>query len=225
MIKLTTKNIELEIDTKRGVISSLLLSGVQRCVCPAPLFNIRLRDEGGECFLVDSTSAGTVTEDESTVTYTGFATPFSALTVKVRVAADVEIKWQIAIDNVPKEYALEWVEFPKVHLPRLIDNDPAGGKILFPYDEGIIVTDEGLLPRYEPEFPMSGAYFIFPNKLCSQFMAYLFDGVGLYIGAHDTQRSFKGVDFYKKDSALALQIRLYSGASYGEGYKNDYPIV
>ena len=89
----------------------------------------------------------------------------------------------------------------------------------------MIVSDESLLPRYEPEFPSSGAYFTFPNMVCSQFMAYLFDDVGLYMGAHDEKRALKGVDFYPEEDGLSLQFRLYTGSNYGEGYKHKYPIV
>ena len=89
----------------------------------------------------------------------------------------------------------------------------------------MLIDDINALPRYEPEFPMSGAYFIFPNMVCSQFMAYLFDSDGLYIGAHDESRGFKGVNFYPCEGGVAMQMRLYSGADFGQDFTPDYPIV
>ncbi len=225
MHKLFAKNIELSIDAEGGVISSLKI-GERECardVCP--IFVARLRNENGDPFYIDSTKAKACQATDSSILYKGFGNEFPELFVKVIITTGDAIEWRVEIDSVPSEYALEWVEFPKICFPRLVDNDPQGGKILFPYDEGIIVTNETELPRYEPEFPSSGAFFTFPNKVCSQFMAYLFDDIGLYIGAHDKKRGLKGVDFYPYNSGVALEMRLYSGANFGEGFKIDYPIV
>ncbi len=225
MYRILAKNIELSIDAELGVISSLKMGGRERCVSTCPLFVARLRDQGGESIYINSTSAEECQVTDDYIVYKGFGDELPALTAKMMITADDAISWQVAIDSVPQEYALEWVEFPKICLPRLIDNDARGGKILFPYNEGMIVTDETALPRYEPEFPSSGAYFMFPNMVCSQFMAYLFDDIGLYIGAHDPKRGLKCVDFYQNNEGVALQIRLYSGANFGEGFESDFPIV
>ncbi len=225
MYTLFAKNIELTVNAKEGFISSLKVDQRECCVSTVPLFVARLRDMDGRCLYIDSTKATVSDMDSDCIVYSGFGKEFHELKVKVSIRADETISWQIAMDSVPTEYAIEWVEFPKICFPRLIDNDKRGGKILFPYDEGIIVTDENSLPRYEPEFPSSGAYFTFPNKVCSQFMAYLFDDIGLYIGAHDPKRGLKCVDFYSCNGGISMQMRLYSGARYGEGFETRYPIV
>ena len=225
MTKFRNKCMELIIDEDKGVISSFKLDNKEITKGECPLFIIRFRDLNGKFYYVDSYEATKVNALVDGFEFSGFGKAFSSLTVKTIIKADDEISWYIEIDSVPKEYAIEWVEYPKICVPRLIDNDENGGKLLFPYDEGTLLSDDKLLPRYEPEFPFSGAYFIFPNKLCSQFMAYLFDDIGFYIGAHDKERGFKGVDFYKCNDGLALQIRLYSGVNYGDGYKSSFPIV
>ena len=225
MHKLTANNIELLIDTQGGAIASLLLGKKEMLVCPCPLFVMRLRTRAAECLYIDSTMAKNVRAEGDRLIYSCFGNHLAGLTATVTVTGGDCVRWQIAVEGIEDRYALEWVEFPKICAPQLIDNNAKGGKILFPYDEGIIVTNEKLLPRYEPEFPMSGAHFIFPNKLCAQFMAYLFDGVGLYIGAHDPKRSFKGLDFCPQDGGITLQVRLYSGVDFGQSFKTDYPIV
>ena len=225
MYTLFTKDIELNIDTGAGIISSLKLGGVVRTHGACPIFRIRLRDLNGACYYIDSTKSNLVSASANEFVYNGFGGDFNFLTVRVIVRAAGFISWQIFVENVPNEYALEWAEFPKICLPRLIDNCPNGGIILFPYDEGILLTDESSLPRYEPEFPMSGAHFIFPNKVCAQFISYHFDDIGFYIGAHDPKRAFKGVDFYPSNGGVEMQIRLYSGVGYGEDFKTDYPII
>lgn len=225
MITLNGRNIKLTIDEAGGFVSSLKLGEVELISCKCPIFIARLRNFEGKCFYIDSMQDLTVSFNGSEISFSGFEGDFKDVRVKVTVSSEEGILWKIAVEGISSNYALEWVEFPKVCLPSLIDNNENGGKILFPHDEGVILSDERSLPRYEPEFPSSGAYFTFPNKICSQFIAYLFDDVGLYIGAHDPSRSLKGVDFYPYENGVAMQMRLYSGVDYGQDFIQDYPIV
>lgn len=224
-MRLIGKNIELVLDEENGVVSYLKIRDLECLQAQCPIFVARLRNLEGKCFYIDSREKLNVSINGSKITYSGFDKDFSSLCITVSVVANDNISWQITVSGVPQNYALEWVEFPKVCLPSLIDNNENGGKILFPHDEGVILSDERSLPRYEPEFPSSGAYFTFPNKICSQFIAYLFDDVGLYVGAHDPSRSLKGVDFYPYENGVAMQMRLYSGVDYGQDFIQDYPIV
>ena len=225
MYKIFGKNIEVTIDEEKGIITSFKLGNKERCIEKCPVFNARFRDENGECFYVDATSARNVSSKNGNILYDGFEGNFSRLKINISVTDGEEIAWKIEVMCVPEKYALEWVEFPKICFPRLIDNDKEGGRILFPYNEGMILTDETLLPRYEPEFPSSGAYFTFPNMVSSQFISYLFDDVGLYIGAHDAKRALKGVDFYPNGNGISIQMRLYSGVGFGEDYKMEFPVI
>ena len=224
MSKFFANDIELTINKEHGAISSLLLCGKELCMGALPLFVVRLRSKCGDCFYISSDKARLIGDNDG-FTYSAFGGAFDNAVATINISGGEYISWGIDISSVPSEYAVEWVEMPKLCVRRLRDNDPQGGTILFPYDEGILVSDETLLPRYEPEFPSSGAYFTFPNKLCSQFMAYLFDDFGLYIGAHDKKRGLKGVDFYPCKGGLSLQMRLYSGGNFGSGFKTDFPIV
>ncbi|MBQ7761349.1 MAG: hypothetical protein IJ400_04765 [Clostridia bacterium] len=225
MFKLLGKCIEVTIEESKGVISSLKIGNIERIEAQCPIFVARLRDLDGKCYYIDSMQALNVCVKGNDIAYSGFDKAFFQLCVKINAIASEGIFWQIEVTGVPENYALEWVELPKICMPSLIDNNQKGGRILFPYNEGIILTDEKSLPRYEPEFPSSGAYFTFPNMVCSQFMAYLFEDIGLYIGAHDPHRALKGVDFYPYENGVAMQMRLYSGANYGQGFATDYPIA
>lgn len=225
MYKILAEDIDVLIDEGKGVVSSLKIKNKECSVNNCPIFALRFRNKEGKCFYTNSTDAKNVRTTDNGILYEGFLNDFNSLCVNVIIASGTSIEWRVEITSVPQEYALEWVEFPKICLPRLIDNDPQGGKILFPYNEGMIVTNENLLPRYEMEFPSSGAYFMFPNMVCSQFFAYLFKDCGLYIGAHDTKRGLKGVDFYPYENGIAMQMRLYSGADFGMDYKPLFPVV
>ena len=66
---------------------------------------------------------------------------------------------------------------------------------------------------------------MFPYMVCSQFMSYVFEDAGLYIGIHDPARSVKGIDFRCDECGTTMQIRLFCGADFGEEYTMDYPIV
>ena len=226
MIKLTAKNIDLAIDEKCGAVESLKILGKEALADKLSLFALRFRDLNGGAIRTESFDAKSVIFGEGVAEFSRFGGVLDDVCVKVYFCSTgKEIRWGAEVGGVPSELALEYIELPRICLPRLVDNNDSGGKILFPYDEGILLTDETLLPRYEPEFPMSGAYFIFPNKICSQFISYHFDSFGLYIGAHDEKRAFKGIDFYPCGSGVCMTMRLYSGRDYGECFKTEYPIV
>lgn len=226
MIEISAKNIDLVIDSEGGAVSSLKILGKEVTSCRVPLFTACFRDLDGEAVRFDATDAKDVSFGDGFVTYSRFGGMLDCVTVKVLFNAEGdEIRWGCEVYGVPREHALEYIELPRICLPKLVDNNPSGGKILFPYDEGILLTNETLLPRYEPKFPMSGAYFIFPNKVQSQFISYHFDNFGLYVGAHDKKRAFKGVDFYPYGDGVCMTMRLYSGVGYGESFKTSYPIV
>ena len=225
MYEIFGKSIKITIDNDTGVISNMNIGDRSCCVTRCPIFAVRFRDKDGNTYYIDATQAKCITANNDNMKFSSFDGLFSNITVNVSVTGGNSICWGISIDGVSRDYAIEYVEFPKICLPRLIDNDENGGKILFPYNEGMIVTDETLLPRYEPEFPSSGAYFTFPNMVCSQFFAYLFENTGFYFGAHDTKRALKCVDFYPYGNGVSMQMRLYSGADFGEGFATDYPIV
>ena len=225
MINLISNNIELLIDEKFGVISSLKLAGIERSVDKTPVFVARLRDKAGECAYIDATTAKSRVVLGNDIIFNSFEAPFQDISVALNIVENNGIEWRINIKGIPQEYALEWVEVAKVCLPKLIENNKNGGRVLFPYNEGMIISNENLLPRYAPEFPSSGAYFMFPNMMCSQFMAYLFDDVSLYMGAHDTKRGLKVIDFYPQNDSLVFTIRPYSGLDFGQDYISDFPVV
>ena len=225
MIKISSCGIDFTVDTRGGFISSLKIGNHDCSIYKCPIFVLRLRDRSGDVYILESTSSTLLSSKGNELKYSKFGNAFDSILVTLKVKSNKNISWEIEIESVPRDYAIEWVEFPKICLPKLIDNDPNGGKILFPYNEGILLTNETLLPRYEPEFPMSGAYFIFPNMVQSQFISYHFEDIGIYIGAHDKERGFKGVDFYPYDGGIAIQIRLYSGADFGKDFKPGFPII
>ena len=227
MLKLFVNSLELTIDAQKGVISSFKLGKRTIYNESTPIFVIRFRDLNGDSVYTDSTKAHKVITGEDYIEFGCFEGLDKDIIARVRVSTlDMDfLAWYISVENVPSSYAVEWVEFPKACLPSLVDNCEHGGKILLPYREGVLISDENKFTRYEPEYPSSGAHLTFPNTICSQFMAYLFDEIGLYIGAHDPKRGLKCVDFYPQNDGISMQMRLFSGCGYGEGYSMDFPVI
>lgn len=77
----------------------------------------------------------------------------------------------------------------------------------------------------EPEYPSMGSYAMFPNMISSQMLAYLWDGVGIYFGAHDESRALKAIDFYPDGDGVVMLMRLFAGTRFGDSFTTDYPIV
>ncbi len=236
MITLTAGKLQISIDFEAGRIAALSLNGAARLGGNAPLFRLGLRhtDGGLEVLSAYDARAFEPLSGSDGGVYRGFEKyPELTVTASVRIAAaSGELEWEIAVDRVPAGLVAEWVEYPQLILPPTADNNTAGngGRILLPYNEGVLISDAVLRQRtdfrhFEPEYPSLGCYSVFPNMLCSQFMAYLWDDAGLYIGAHDPERGFKQIDFYPVDGGVAMQLRLYTGTDPGEAYRTGFPIV
>jgi hypothetical protein len=231
MERFFAERLELSLDWACGEIASLKLNGEERLAASRPLFFLRLRDLRGEITLLHAAQAKSVSADApGTACYQDFGMELEQLTVCVSVTATDAIAWHICVEGVPQGLAVEWVEFPQICLPHLLAQDARGGRILFPYNEGALITDEGkrergIFPYREAEYPSQGWFAMFPNMICSQFLAYLFEDVGLYVSAHDPVRAPKGIDFRSEQEGVSLHLRLFGGGDFGESFAPSYPIV
>lgn len=219
----------LGVDFENGLLTSLIIGGKERLVEQSELFRVCLRDKAGVKFILNTSDSTHCKKTNDGAVYDGFSKD-----IKVRVFLcdnDGEAHWHISVTNNTYDYFVEWVDFPMLTLPALIDNNALdGGKILYPYNEGALVSDmdkreSSWFPYYEPEYPSLGAYSVFPNMVFAQMLAYLWKDVGLYIGAHDAKRGVKDINFYKSRKGVTLRFRLFCGVDFGESFDMDYPIV
>ncbi len=235
MQTLYLNRLTVTFDFQGGQIYSLQIDNKERLVSHTPIFSLRLRDKNGEAIDLKSTDAKKVDEYANMAVYYDFSntnTKCKELFVTVSVKNEKgEAAFYIKIDT-PKELVAEWIDYPNAILPLLEKNNEngTGGKILFPYNEGAIVSDieqreETGLRHEEPIYPSKGSYAMFPNMICSQMLAYLWGDSGLYIGVHDPHRAPKAIDFYPSHGGVALQTKLFCGVDFGETFLPDYPIV
>ena len=225
-MKLNLKDLTLSVNFQIGAITSLVICQRERLAARVPLFRARLRDEDGSAVMITAYDANTCVETEDGALYDGF----SLADVSVRVTLrneDGEAAWRIAITPKSNRYFVEWVEFPPITLPTLKENnrDGNGGEILFPYNEGVLVSDINTHKYDKAEYPSKGSYCVFPNMVCSQMLAYLWEDAGLYIGAHDERRGVKDIDFIKEGDGVTLRFRLFCGTNFGEQFETDYSII
>lgn len=225
--------MKVTVDFSAGHISSLTLDGTERIAAPAPLFRLQLRDRDGKSSVFTSYDAKKQTLIENGARYECFDAEDALSNLSVSVWAKEKVdfmEWYVRAEVGSDRYLVEWIDYPTVTLPRLIENDEKGGSILIPYNEGVLISNGDLREscgfRYQdPVYPSMGSYFIFPNMLSSQMMAYLWKDVGLYIGMHDPKRGVKAIDFYPTENGLTMQTRIFCGVDYGAPYAQDFPIV
>ena len=212
------------VDFKSGAVKSLSYQKTEILSEKMPLFKLCLMDNDGNHTVYSAADATTVTENGNKATYGGFS---EDIEVTVTVECDHKVKWYLSVKNNTNKL-VEWVEYPNVSLLPLVKNGGIG-KLLYPYNEGAIVDDmelrEARWRHHEASYPSHGIYSVFPNMVFSQFLCYLFDGKGFYLGAHDAKRGVKQIDFYKTETGIALQIRIFKGLNFGQDYVADFPIV
>ena len=228
MKRLELRDLVIAVDFEKGNISSLSIRGKERLASAVPLFALRLRDKAGVVTDLTAYDAETCTPTEDGAIY-GFSA--AALSVAVHLTDEGgEAAWRISATPQNEDFLVEWVEFPKINLPLLRDNAEGGGRILFPFNEGVLVSDidrheRAWITRHDAEYPSRGNYSVFPNMICSQMLAYLWEDVGLYVGAHDGRRGVKEIDFLKEGEGVSLRFRLFCGVDFGEPFEPTYPIV
>lgn len=216
---------ELQVDWHSGTICSLIYGGRELIAERLPLFTLGVCDGNGRSDLIASDTATEVISQPFGALYRGLP---NGMEVLVEIKSDERgLDWNLRVRNT-SNLLLEWVDFPTVCVPPLLKNGGIG-TMLYPYNEGVLVEDaerreRSWFPSSDPRYPSLGAFTVFPNMLCSQFMCYLFEGNGLYIGAHDATRGVKSFDFRPHGNGLALRQRLYCGGNAGDDFVIDYPL-
>lgn len=226
------KNGKINFDFQRGVITSIVYGGREICAKESLLFSLRLTDKSGNVMELSSKDAKEVEVREEKDGFTAVYSNFPEdVAVTLFIARDEKgFHSRIAVKN-NTDKIVEHVE-PFALIVKPFVKNGGIGRMVYPYNEGALVEDNDLralchLQHLEPGYPTVTCCGLFPNMLCSQFLAYLFEGHGLYIGAHDEIRGPKEIDYYAVDEErnIKIEVRLYSGKSYGEDFAPDFDMV
>lgn len=221
-----TNGFSVEIDRENGCILSMKVGEKTLSCGKIPFFAVKLRTRQGQSRIVDASACRYVGGNEDVMEYA-----HSDLAVKVLLQAEKDgFVWRLSVKNKTDDL-LEWAELASFGVRgKLKDEDGGCGEIIYPFNEGCIVSDmkkRELYPfRYvEPEYPSMGKYSIFPNMVSSQFLAYIAEGKGVYYAMHDKDRTPKHVDFKYEDGCIRLLLRVFCNANYGEDYEMPFDCV
>lgn len=224
------RDLQISYDMEGGVVNSLRLKGVERLTAPSELFRICLRDVDGVEHRISSRDASDVKLTDDGGVFSGFD-----VGIEVRVSIREEngdAALRVSVIPTDKTVFAEWVDLPVLKLPALEKNnaDGTGGKILIPYNEGVLISDieerdHSGFGYQEPSYPSRGRFYVFPNMMCAQMIAYLWEDAGLYLGAHDTERGVKEMNFVRSACGVEVRMRLYCGADFGEPFLPKYPVI
>lgn len=219
----------LTIELEKGVITRFEGNGRDLCADNTyPLFVVSMIAENYENSKIPSSDCTFVGVEEQGKRYVLTYAYLDKFIVKAVVTAcpeTEEFRFRISVKNNANGL-IEWVEYPGVSWADDLDGSKKSN-ILWIFNEGALVSyNKGKMWPYEdPCYPSWGSFGVFPNMVQSQFMAYLYDGGGLYIGCHDQNKNVKQIDFYHKDERIKLQLRFYSGVHYGEDFEMDFDAV
>lgn len=239
VFKIRFSDTSMTIDAGRGCITSVTVGKQSVLAEKSPLFRLGIRTSDSSIFSVCATQgrlcAQTQGEGELTLSYTGFPDVAQGITVTISLTVKNDALYTHISAQNTTESMIEWVEVLPMILPALRgENGPLGAEILYPYNEGAIVDsiqrrENSWFSSKEPQYPSIGSYSVFPNMVCSQMMAYLYDGFdgrrALYFGAHDADRGVKYIDFKTSGDGVEMIFRYYCGVDFGEDYEARFPLV
>ena len=142
MQNLSFGEFSLAVDFAAGHIDSVFALGKERLCAKMPLFSIGLRKKDGSTLTICTYDAKMCRETDDGALYGDF--PVGQISVRVFLAPkNNELEWRISVENTASDLLCEWVDFPYVTLPALRENSQNGngGEILYPYNEGVLVSD------------------------------------------------------------------------------------
>ena len=228
-LRLENKKSALEIQLVEGVITCLQGNGKDLCAGNVyPLFVVSIIEENYENKRLPSFDFAFQKMENVGGRYVLTYTYLDKYVAKAEIVNDTELdefRFRIQVKNNTNAL-IEWVEYPGVSWLDDLDGSKKS-KILWMFNEGTLVSypKDEMWPYEEPCYPSYGSFGIYPNMVQSQFMAYLYDDGGMYVGCHDKDDNVKQIDFYHKEKRVKLQLRFYSGVEYGEDFTMDFDVV
>lgn len=229
VLRIKNRQSAITIDFERGVITELFGNGKDLCkgntypIFVVSIINSDYKNDKIPSF--DFTFQGLEKTDKGyRFTYI-YNQQYTAIGYIENEEALDEFRFRMDVKN-NTDALIEWVEYPGVSWQDDLDGTKSS-KILWIFNEGALVSypKDKMWPYEDPCYPSWGSFGIYPNIVESQFMAYLYQDGGLYIGCHDQDDNVKQLDFYHKEERIKLQLRFYSGVNYGEDFTMNFDTI
>lgn len=221
-----SKNGVIAIDFTRGEIAEILHVGQRVNEGSTPMFSVKLRKKTGKTKVVSSAECTLVAFEKDVAVYAS-----ELFDAKITLSQESDrLLWRIDVHNKTQDL-LEWVELMSFTVAGKLKDEPNGrGEIVYPYNEGCKVTNmayrESMPFRYaEPDYPSKNTYSIFPNMIFAQFIAYVAESGGVYLGMHDEERTTKHIDFCYDNGNIKIFMRTFCDVNYGEDYSMPFDSV
>ena len=216
------------VNMSEGCFDDVIVRGKRINYGKVGLFAVKLRDRDGSGEVLTASDCRFVDFDGTTATYTNNKADIAVHFVKSCDDNALLLRMDVANKT---DLLVEWVELMSVCVGgKLRDEQGGTGVIVYPFNEGGLVTNmayrESMPYRYdEPQYPSKSGYSVFPNMICSQFLAYVSKNCGLYLGMHDAERTTKHIDFRYCDGNIKLQLRTFCNVDYGQSYAMPFDCV
>lgn len=214
----------ISINFETASIGSIVLKDFEVIKGRVPFFSVRLRHHDDSIMIIKGDEFKFIKSSGDSSFY------FHKL---VDVVIDIKNKddsliFKISIQN-KSDFLIEQVEIMSFGVNQRLEDEENGiGSIIVPYNEGVRVSDmkkrENSPFKYSDiNYPSKGINFVFPNMICSQFMAYCLSDCGIFLGMLDKNRTPKHIDFKYDENCIKLQMRVFANVNYGENYEMDFP--
>ena len=216
---------QIRIDFKESVVKSLLFKGTELIQGKTPLFSLKMRNTSGTHRILSATAFEFVSFTNGKATYRH---PEADVTLHIKKRSRTGLSIRMDVKNKTSDL-IEWVQPFGFALPGKLRDEGGVGEIVYPYNEGCLVTDlrkrsESWLRHAEPEYPSQGKYSVFPNMVSSQFIGYLINGIGVYLGMHDRERTVKQIDFTCENGSLLLLLRTFCDVDFAQDYTMPFDL-
>lgn len=230
MIILKNENSKILINETAGLITSFETDKIKflenEC---SPLFRVALRDKNELTEYVSNSFKFIDSQEKDGVVNVSYNFE-DKLCVNVTVQSKVGgFEFNISVQN-KTPLLIDYVDYPLLTVyGKLADEENGKGRVLYPFNEGLICSDlykrlNSNLDFIPPQCPSRLGGGVYPNMVESQFIGYLLDDCGVYMGMHDTTFAPKGIDFYSSKSGMRFLLRYFCGLNYGESLKIGCPV-
>ena len=219
----TINNGRITVDFECKKITSMIVDGKEIVKGNIPFFSVRMRKKSNDTRMITAFDCEFVKADNEKAYYT-----HREIDVILSVLQSGNaLLWRINVKNKTKDL-IELVDVMSFGVHKKFRDEEGGyGALLTSYNEGALITDMAVREQYhlnyhDVDYPSEGSFFLFPNMLSSQFMAYLTENGGVYLGLHDKERTLKHMDFCYDENCIRILMRPFCDVGYGQDYEMPF---